>query len=114
MSMETLSNAVERLERQGFRDGFRVEADGLRALRDGGLYRPEELVTEQLLRFEGESDPQDEAIVFALRSWDDRMRGILIAKFGPDVDPRAAELIRRLPPPSQGRPAADTSPGGAL
>ena len=69
----------------------------------------------ELLRFEGESDPQDESIVLALRSRDGRIRGILIEMFGPAVDPRAGELIRRLPPPLHlPRPTRGKAPSAGL
>ena len=95
--METLSQALERLARAGYRDGFRAEAGGLRALEDGRLFEPEALVCEAMERFEGESDPADQTILFALRTPDRSVAGTLVAQFGPGVDPAAAEVIRRLP-----------------
>jgi len=98
MVMGTLPGRIERLADEGFREQFRAEPPGLRALEDGRLFEPEELVTERILRFEGTSDPEDESVVFALSSRDG-VRGTLVAAFGPGADPAVAEVVRRLPPP---------------
>lgn len=52
-----------------------------------------EAVREALARFEGESDPDDEAALFALRS-------------GPRMEPAHAAVIHRLPP----EPVAEARP----
>lgn len=95
--METLGDAIARLRSAGYRDSFRPEAGGLRALAASRLYAPEELVVDEIVRFEGPTDPGDEAILFALRSRDGAVRGTWAAGYGPSVDPADAELVRRLP-----------------
>lgn len=100
--METLADAVERLTRAGYRDDFRAEADGLRAIGTGCIHEPEALVIEELVRFEGESDPADEAAVFALRCPKHGVRGTYVVAYGPSMDPLDAEWARRL---SNGRKA---------
>jgi hypothetical protein len=100
-AMDTLGETIEQLERQGFVDHFRAEPPGLRAADDGRLFDPQDLVTEEVRRFEGASDPQDESIVFALRSRDGSVRGTLVASFGPATDPAVAEVVRQLPAPTR-------------
>lgn len=107
--METLTEAVERLEQRGFRESFRAEEDALRAVGLDRCFRPEDLVVEEQVRFEGTSDPADETILFALRSADGAVRGLFVAHFGLGVEPRAAEIVRRLP---QGPPAGSAAPRG--
>jgi hypothetical protein len=95
--METLSEAVDRLRSAGYRDSFQPDAGRLRALAAGRLFAPEELVVDEIIRFEGPTDPGDEAILFALRSDDGAVRGTYAAGYGAGVDPANAELVRRLP-----------------
>jgi hypothetical protein len=96
-TMETMSEALAELEAAGYRDAFRAEPGGLRALTDGHLFAPESLVVVAVRRFEGESDPDDMAIVFALRSSAGDVRGTFTAEYGPKLaDPEAAEAMRRL------------------
>ena len=95
--METLSDAVSRLQAIGYRDSFRAEASGLRALAARQVFAPEDLVVDDVVRFEGPTDPGDEAILFALRSKDGEVRGTFASGYGAGVDPATAELVVRLP-----------------
>ena len=105
-AMETLSEALRRLERRGFRSAFRATPEGSLALEGGKPIAPETLVIDETVRFEGESDPEDEAVVFALRSQDGRLRGTFVAAFGPQMEPACAAVLHRLPPDP--RPGRDT------
>jgi hypothetical protein len=92
-----LAAAVERLTEAGYTETFRGEAGGIRAATAGHLHPPEELVVEAIERFEGVSDPEDEAIVLALRSSVDGCRGTYTAPYGEAMPPLDAELIARIP-----------------
>jgi hypothetical protein len=94
--MDTMREATERLEAAGFADSFQAEAEGLRALRCDRVFAPEDLVVEEVARFEGASDPDDEATVFALRSLSGDVRGIWVVGWGPQIDPVSATCLRRL------------------
>lgn len=94
--METLIEAISRLEARGFRDSFEASEGRLRALSNGRLYTPAELVVEEVVRFEGESDPSEQAILFALRSAAGDVRGTFVAAYGALGDPARAEIVRGL------------------
>jgi hypothetical protein len=96
-TMQTISEALTQLDSKGFRDAFRAEPGGLRALAAGRSFSPESLVVEDVRRFEGESDPDDMAILFALRSPAGDVRGTFTSQYGPKLsDPQSAEVVRRL------------------
>ena len=94
--METLAEAIARLEALGFRDSFAPSTGGLRALSAGRLFSPAELMVEEVVRFEGESDPSEQAILFALRSSAGDVRGTFVAGYGALTDPARAEIVRGL------------------
>ena len=94
--METLSEAIARLEALGFRDSFQPVDGRLRALGAERLFSPEALVVEEVVRFEGESDPDEQAILFALRSPAGEVRGTFTTSFGPLGDPASAEILLGL------------------
>lgn len=98
--MEPLRCAIARLERAGFREGFRARREGFLELGSGRVHAPESLVVAEIVRFEGESDPDDEAVLLALRSRDDAVRGTFVASYGPGSDPISAALIQRLRRPN--------------
>jgi hypothetical protein len=96
MEVRTLADAVEDLARRGYADGFRAEGEGLRHLPSGRVIPAEALCVDEMARFEGESNPDDEALVLAVRSADGRVRGTWTVAFGPGMDPLDGELARRL------------------
>ena len=50
---------------------------------------------DEVLRFEGPTDPADESILFALRRADG-LRGTWAIAYGPGTDPLDAEMAQRL------------------
>lgn len=101
--METMQGAIERLRARGYGASFRATAEGLLDPERDVVYPPEQLLVDETVRFEGASDPDDEAILLALRSRDGDVRGTFLSVFGPGADPDAAEAMRRLAPaPEEG------------
>ena len=95
MPMETIAEALQRLEGKGYRDEFRAQRDGLRSIGSGHVYPPESLTVEETVRFEGPSSPSEEAVVFALRA-PDGTTGTYTVAYGPSMDALDAELVPRL------------------
>ena len=95
--METLIAALARLAAAGFRDSFRARGDALYAIDAGLALPPEQLAVAEMVRFEGDSDPQDELVLFALRSEDGGVRGTWLVSYGAQTDGESAAVMRRLP-----------------
>ncbi len=96
MYMETISQAVGRLSEEGYTEQCRAEVGGVRFLDDGAIYEPEQVVVEEVIRLEGTSAPDEESVVFALRSPDGQSRGTLCMSYGSQMDPIDSEVIARL------------------
>lgn len=100
-SMETLSQAMARLERDGWSAEFtavddRSETGSLRCPACGRDFSPEQATVHEQLRFEGTSDPDDEAILLAL-TCPCGTKGLYTAMFGPEMAPEDAVVVRNLP-----------------
>jgi hypothetical protein len=109
--METISQAVARLRDSGYPDEFSADAQGLKSATTGAVYRPETLRVDEAVRFEGQSDPGDEAVVFALVPGDGAPGGTYAVAFGPAMGALDAEIVPRL---GAGLPKAPGTPiGGA-
>jgi hypothetical protein len=104
--METLSNALERLVDQGFTAHFGVVGDRLRAFASEKTFRAHELIIREFQRFEGVSDPDDMAIVYAVETTDGT-RGSLVDAFGAYSSPAVSAFLHDVP---MGRASA---PGAA-
>lgn len=96
MESTTLAAALDELARRGFSERFELAPGGLRAAGSGRVFAPEELVIREYRRFEGVSDPDDMAIVYALES-QDGIRGALVDAFGVYSDPALGAVLERVP-----------------
>lgn len=95
--MDTLLDATARLRAIGFDLDFSATADGgLRCLACGVDHAPEDMTIEEIVRYEGASDPDDQAILLALCSRCGR-RGLFSAGYGPGAAAADVEALRRLP-----------------
>jgi hypothetical protein len=93
---ETLTDAIDRLRGSGYEVDFAATDDGrLVCLACDAVYDPAVIVIDHTVRFEGDSNPDDEAILLALRGADGCM-GLYIAAFGPSASAHDAEVLRLL------------------
>ena len=95
MAMETISEAIGRLTRAGYVDAFGAEKGGLKSRSRGTVRPPESFHVDEIVRWEGESDPGDESAVFALTS-PDGTKGTYTVAFGPLMDQLDAAIVKRL------------------
>ena len=112
----TLASAVDDLARSGFREHFQVRGGKLLALHSGKAFNAAELVIRAYHRFEGVSDPDDMAIVYAIES-SSGVQGTLVDAFGVYADPALGEFLEGVPIREVAQPgAAETAraraPGG--
>lgn len=94
--METMVDALRRFGKRGYTDEFQARPEGLRSLATGEVFSPEHLIVDDVARFEGASDPGDEATIFALRSEEGETRGTYTVTYGPAMDGLDAEMVPRL------------------
>ncbi|HVV03486.1 MAG TPA: hypothetical protein VHC96_04650 [Puia sp.] len=90
---DTVSAAVVGLKQRGFTIDFNLEAECI-SCADSQL-KPSEFMITETYRFEGESDPADEAVVYAIESKDGR-KGILVNGFGISADELGEEMVEKL------------------
>ena len=91
----TLADALAELAGQGYGRQFKVAGDRLRAVDDGRTFSASELRIREYRRFEGASDPDDMAIVYAIET-DNGTRGTLVDAFGAYADPAVSAFLDRV------------------
>lgn len=94
--MDTLADVLQRLSAAGYTDEVEPGAGGLVCSEADGAIDIDTIVVDEIVRLEGDSDPDDELIVFALTWASGAGRGTFTAKFGPDTSPEESALIHRL------------------
>src|SRR5437868_2669826 len=90
--MKTLSSCMNSLQSQGYTENFMVNEYGLHGLNADRYYNPEEVRIVDFYRFEGESDPGDMAILYALET-NDGLKGIISDAFGSAGDPHVGKFM---------------------
>lgn len=99
----TLSQIMAKLQQKGFLSDFKAEGGKLILLPDHIAIAPESVEVHALHRLEGETDLDEETIVFALYVPSMNARGIYVAAFGPKMteeDIRVIQKLREKKPPS--------------
>jgi hypothetical protein len=92
----TLADSVDRLTKAGYADWFKAEDGGLRSATNGCVHSPDEMRVDEFLRFEGETNPDDEAIVFALTCVPHGVKGTYTIPYGTTTPQADAEIVRHL------------------
>lgn len=103
MQMETMLQAVDRLRSTGFEHDLSVESAGrLRCNTCGEINEANQLTLNETVRFEGESNPDDQSILVALTSSCGH-RALYTSAYGPTAPRGDAEVHRALAAASAGR-----------
>jgi hypothetical protein len=90
----TVLEAVQALERDGYTATISIREGGtIRCGSCSGSHSLERALVDRVYRFEGTSDPDDEAIVLGLRCPQCDAKATLAMPFGPNADPA---VLRRL------------------
>jgi len=97
---QTVSEAVNDLQSRGFKIDFNLE-ENLEAF-ESGKYDGEDFEIVEVHRYEGNSDPGDEAVVYAIES-KNGVKGILVSGFGMSSGERVRKLLAKLQHLSQTR-----------
>jgi hypothetical protein len=79
--MNTLTSCVNKVVKDGYTDSFKVTDRGLYATSTDKTYNPEQVRVINFYRFEGQSDPGDNAIMYVIET-EDGLKGTLIDAYG--------------------------------
>ena len=93
--MDTLGDRMRELRANGWVEEFSVDDTGVRCDACRRWAAPEDVVVDVVHRFEGPSDPGDQAILFAI-TMPGVHRGLLPTAYGMETEPTVAEVVQRL------------------
>ncbi len=94
-SLETMSSCMNQLRNKGYVEDFTVDAKGIKTTGIKKHYKPEQVTIENFYRFEGDTDPGDSAILYAIET-NDGLRGLLTDSYGPYADSVISSFILRV------------------
>lgn len=94
--MTTLSEVTNLLKERGYTIDFNLKENCLICSDSKLQIFPDEFVVDKHYRFEGPSDPGDEAILYAISSQKHNLKGILINGYGISSSSITNEMIKAL------------------
>src|SRR3982750_3478545 len=94
-NLNTMVDCVNSLVLQGFTEDFKAREAGLESLTTRRIYKPEEVKILNFYRFEGESDPADNSILYAIETTDGK-RGTLVDAYGPYADSKVSSFLHEV------------------
>ena len=93
---DTLSQAVNDLQRRGYVDQLTLAENCVICDAQGLTLDPDVFEIDEFHRFEGNSDPEDQSIVYAISSSANKIKGLLISAYGPDANSLTQAMVRKL------------------
>ncbi len=95
ISYETLSEALNDLNKRGFTHNFNIECDSIECKDLSLKINPSDFEITEFYRFEGDSNPGDEEVVYAITS-KDGIKGTLVDAYGIYSGKLTDELLGKL------------------
>lgn len=94
-NMSTMTSILEVLAANGYSSQFKASGKVIISVATGNEYLPQDVRINHYYRFEGESNPDDSAIVYALETKAGE-RGTLIDSYGAYMDPEVSQFILKV------------------
>jgi len=92
---ETVSIATTELCRKGYVSNFILDDGRMQETETRKHYTPQDMKVMEFYRFEGESDPGDNSIVFAVEC-KDGTKGVIVASYGPTSTEKLDDFMKEV------------------
>jgi hypothetical protein len=90
---DTVTEAITGLKQRGFELDFNLRENCL--ICEGHRLDPEDFEIVEVYRFEGATDPADEAIVYGIQS-EKGIKGVLVNGYGITADEMSSAMAKKL------------------
>lgn len=93
---DTVVAALAGLKAKGHTLDFNIAFDKIICNENGLCLNPSEFEITETFRFEGDTNPDDEDIVYAIESKDGKVKGSMTSAYGVYADSISNEMIQKL------------------
>jgi hypothetical protein len=94
-NFDTLTEALTDLKIRGYSNDFNIQPDAIECITLNLKLRPEDFHVDEIYRFEGMTDPDDNTILFAVSS-STGVKGVIVDAYGAYADSLTSEMLQRL------------------
>ena len=95
-SYGTLSETINALNKEGYTLDFNIHEQCIVCHSNSLKFSPKEFEIDKVFRFEGDTNPEDQSILYAISSIKNNVKGLLVNGYGISVDTEVNELIAKL------------------
>jgi hypothetical protein len=95
-SYDTVVAALNGLKKRGYTTDFNISFDKLICNETKVCLNPDEFEITEVYRFEGATNPSDQAVVYAVESKSKDMKGVFVNAYGVYADPISDAMIKKL------------------
>ena len=95
LQMPTLLEVTNKGIKDGYTENFKVVSEGLTNDKAEKFYAPQDVSIANFHRFEGYSNPEDNAVVYFIET-NDGLKGLLIDAYGAYADAKQSNFIREV------------------
>ncbi len=97
-SYETLTEALSALSQKGYTTDFSLlaEKECLYCHKTQEVLDPDDFLIDEMYHFDGETDPSDEVIIYAISSDKFQIKGTLLHAFGAYADINQSKIVEKL------------------
>jgi hypothetical protein len=95
-SYDTVTEALKDLKARGFTTDFNIAFDKLICSKKEVILNPDEFEIVEFYRFEGDTNPSDEDVVYAIESKHSKIKGVLTSAFGLYADSISTDMVKKL------------------
>lgn len=93
--MNTLTACVNKMTQSGYTDNLTIDSKGLYSTEKDKVYGPEDIKVIDFYRFEGQSDPADNAIMYVVETADG-VKGMIIDAYGHYADDSVTKFMKHV------------------
>lgn len=95
-SYVTLSETINELRKEGYVEDFNLQQNCLECRNGRFKVFADDFIIDKFYRFEGESNPSDAAILYAISSDRHQLKGVLVNAYGIYSEPVTDEMLQKL------------------
>ncbi|MEX1002596.1 MAG: phosphoribosylpyrophosphate synthetase [Crocinitomicaceae bacterium] len=93
---KTLSERIKEYEKNGYTRNFELTENYLRCIDTKRKYDPKDFHIVEVYRFDGMTNPDDEAVLYVIEADEGKTKGLLVDAYGMYADSLSFEMIEKL------------------
>jgi len=93
---DTVVDALNGLRKRGYSIDFNIAFDKIICSENKHSLNPSDFEITGMYRFEGDTDPGDENVVYAVESKDGKLKGTITSAFGVYAEETSTEMLKKL------------------